>query len=372
MKLFSLALTCVLAVFLVYISKKTTTSKYANIEIKAISWQIVLAATLLILFAGLRTEFNDTLGYIRNFKNYPNLSEFFTYIAGKNFTDDLGFTLYSMLFRSFSNNANLYIMVTSGFIIISYIHFIRQNVEAEYCAYALFFFIAFDYYVFCMGAMKQSMAMAIIAFAVSAFRSGKKVKFFLLVLLASFVHFFAIFCLIIPILYRKAWSKVTFITIAVLGTAFFLIDTILPSFLSTASEMGLYVAEGEVLNGEGLNIWRILVYAVLPVIAFIRRKAIDEYMDDFDNLCINLGVLSMMFMLLGFKNGANMFGRMVYYFNFIAILVFPKIIHRPFNSYQLVKLASIILFSAFFIYDNIGFNDNFYSMSLSQFVSTII
>ena len=369
MKLLNLIIICLASVVLVNSSRPAMVDIETDRIYKRKSLSISLAVLLLIVFAGLRTEYNDTYAYRRNFNSFPSLDAF---IQSDEFgiTQDAGFTLYSIIFKAIFNNSYLYIMLTTAFIIASFVNFIQNNVEFENMAFVLFLFIAYGYYTFTMGAMKQSLAMAMLTYALTALKQRKTIKYIILVFLASFIHFYAIIALIFLFLRAKPWSPrmISIILITIVG--YFLFDTFIAGLLSTANSMGIYIAESELLNGEGMNIMRTAVYMVMPIMGFIKRNEIREQADNMTNLCINLSVVGAAFMLLALRNGANMFGRMAYYFYFIAILAFPKIINS-FKSARILKIICICAFCAFFIYDNLEFESNYYALSITEFLSKL-
>jgi len=66
------------ALVLAYISEQNTKAILASGHRYSVwhDWAYLLLVTILVLFAGLRTSYNDTWNYISGFRNAPELGEF--------------------------------------------------------------------------------------------------------------------------------------------------------------------------------------------------------------------------------------------------------------------------------------------------------
>ena len=65
------------ALVLAYFSEQNTRAAVAagHRYVPRKDWAYVLLVTVLVLFTGLRTSYNDTWNYIKGFQNAPKLSE---------------------------------------------------------------------------------------------------------------------------------------------------------------------------------------------------------------------------------------------------------------------------------------------------------
>ena len=79
-------------------------------------------------------------------------------------------------------------------------------------------------------------------------------------------------------------------------------------------------------------------------------------------------------MIMGMMNGANMFGRAGRYFEIGYICSLPIIIKKLFNesSTRMILFVAVILFVAFFLYDNQYFFYEYQFKSLIQFLGEIL
>jgi len=89
-------------------------------------WAYVALVTLLVFFAGLRYEWNDTGNYIGIFRNAPFLME---YLQGETIRDVFANPLFYLLisgFKSFFNNEYAFLFVTSCFTQCCFLWFIKR------------------------------------------------------------------------------------------------------------------------------------------------------------------------------------------------------------------------------------------------------
>ena len=90
-------------------------------------------------------------------------------------------------------------------------------------------------------------------------------------------------------------------------------DTI-TTFLTYADAIGRAASSEMVFSGEGMNLFRVAVYGVVPVASLLFRPILEPQMERRHYLLLHMSIVSFMFMLLASINGANMFGRMARYF----------------------------------------------------------
>ena len=87
-----------------------------------------------------------------------------------------------------------------------------------------------------------------------------------------------------------------------------------------------------------------------------------------------MSIISFMFMLLASIDGANMFGRMARYFEVGTIYMFPWIIRHLFerNSQKAVVPAYLGAFGIFAAYQYMGFDSAYSSITLLDFLQSLI
>ena len=225
---------------------------------------LVLIAVLLSLLIGLRTDYNDTTAYIQGFREAPLLSGFLADPESWDVLRNPLFESYTSLCRTFTGNYHVYFMLSGLFIAFATVSFLRRVSEEDTFALDLFTYITLGTYMFALAAMKQTIAMAILALAVADLAEGKRLRFAALVLLAGLFHTYAFLALGLLLLTGKPWRWVTWVLI--LGTVAVMLtfeDTI-TTFLTYADAIGRAASSEMVFSGEGMNLFRVAVYGGLP------------------------------------------------------------------------------------------------------------
>lgn len=308
----------------------------------------MLCAVALILFAGLRISYNDTGTYARNFIYYtPSIENFIKDPAAFNILKNPASEWYKVIMRMFTTDKTAYFMPPAIFTQYSYLRFFKKySVEFNFSVYLFF---TLGTFCFTLGAMKQSIAMAVLTYAVEAAESRKWIKYALFVFIAMLFHTYAIVFVIVPFLSRKPWSAFTWLLAIGAVFVFMNIEPILGNVADFTEENGKKIYEEEILGGASSNIFRIMVYAVPPLISFVYRKRLFEDSQPIENIAVHLSMLSFICMLYGITVDANESDRLATYFLCGTIIALPwmlKKIAAGKNGMQLKPIAYI----AFFIY----------------------
>ena len=146
------------------------------------------------------------------------------------------------------------------------------------------------------------------------------------------------------------------------------------SFLEVADQVGKNIPLEEVFDGNQMNIFRVGVYAVVPLTALFFKGRINDNIDRRNSIFIQMSVISFVFMLMGTQNGANMFGRCGNYFEIGMICSLPWVVRQLFTrqSVTILLTTAAICFCGFYLYDNSGFNYNYSRKEIVQFIGEII
>ena len=165
----------------------------------------------LVLFAGLRTRMNDTGNYVASYhqisSGWKTLFDVDWTIGSKPF-----FGVYRRLLKTlFGSNPQIFIFVSSLIVVCSYLLFIRRyTVHLEWSVFTL---IAFCIYGFSMGAMKQSLSIAIGIWAIPCFIDKKYVKAIVLLALASLFHPYVLLLGSLCLFKQDVWKRKTLLAI---------------------------------------------------------------------------------------------------------------------------------------------------------------
>ena len=329
----------------------------------------------LALPIGLRVTYNDTGTYIRTFQTSGALAALFS-------SDELhilrnpAFVFYRCLIKTFTNNHMIFFMFVAFFVQYSYMRFLRRH--CENFLLGVFLFFCLGTYTFSIAAMKQTIAMAILLYAVDDLIDRRTSQFYLKVFIAFLFHTYALIFLILPLFTSKPWTYRTFL---LLGGILFVMsnfETVIESFLEIANESGKSVSGSEILGTASINPIRGAVYAGTPLFALVFRRYLFSGPENREeNILVNMSIISFSFMLLGTISGANMFGRMANYFEFGIVCTLPWVISKSFErrSARMIGVIAGLCFFAFFAYANLfarDFDAEYRAVSLFEFIVSIL
>lgn len=337
---------------------------------KNIDVPLVVMIVWLSFFCGLRISFNDTGTYIVGFQNAPTAEE---YLAdGLNLFGNPLYYLFQSVFRHhISENVHLFLVLIAFFTITSFVCFIRRY--ADNFTFSILLFFTLGMYLSNFAAMKQCIAMAILMFAVEKLLDRKYVWFYVLVFIAMLMHTYAIMFAILPLFTNKPWTKITYITIAAVAFVLFTFEETITEFLEYADELGKDISETEVFETDSINLFRLAVFSVPPLMSFIFRNRLNPGMNRTMCLMMNMSILSFLVMCLGLNSAANLFGRSAIYFEMGTIIVLPWIIRELFeeHSAKMVTGVAAVCYLAFFMYDTRNFGSEYRAISFMEFLGSL-
>lgn len=321
-------------------------------------------------FSFLRTSYNDTAAYIRAFINSETLAEGFEKGIFTDWTGNPLSELFESLMRVITDNYHVYFMVPallSSFAVIRL--FKRYSVSP---ALSLLIFFSIGTYIMYVAALKQCFAMFFLLLAVPYAEERKYVRFYLLVFIAVLFHTHAFMFAILPFLFGKPWGKVTWIGLGAALFAMATYDATLGAFMRYAQSIGALVDESELFDGHQINVLRVFVYWVPSLLALIFRKRLFRESTRYENLFVNMTVVSAIILLIGTVQAANLFARMAAYFEIAAALSLPWMIRKLFtrDSARLVTWIAAALYFGYFLYEfgvSKGFDAQYRSITLWQF-----
>lgn len=364
------------SLILAYISEKNTAAVTASGQRYSVwnDWAYILLVTILVLFAGLRTQYNDTWNYISGFNNAPELSEWIHDPRSLNpFMNPL-FYGYQSALKTWTHNPQLLIFTTSLFSQIYLIRFIKRY--SSNFVFSIFIYFALGTFVFSLAAIKQVVAMAILTLAFPCLEKKQWVRYYIIVFIAMLVHTYALAFAVIPLFRARPWQAFTFVFVAVTAAVMMNFESAITAFMEQANDLGKTLAEFEVFSDTTINIFRLAVYAVPPLISLVFQKWVLHNANDMDNTLIHMSIISLAFMCMGTQAGANMFGRMGNYFELGTICYLPTMLKKTFDdrSYRMISFVACLCFMGFFVYANainMDFGEQYKAMSLWKFLSSV-
>lgn len=367
---------CFLIIFTIIAAKtvRTTTGELTKSGFQGFNVLIWIVAIWMICLIGLRVDYNDTAAYIDGFNNAETISELFSDSENLSWAKNPLFMLYTSYMRSITDNYHIYFMIPAAFIVVSFLKFFMQECETDILPYCLFLYFTFGTYFFSLAAMKQSIAMAILTYAIVALQRKKHLQFVVFVIVAGLFHTYAFLLILLLFFDSKPWKLRTFILIGATFVVMFTFENTLTTILQYADVIGKDIADEGLFNGAAMNTLRIAVYGVTPVLLFLGNRYLESEMERKHHILVHMSIFSFMFMLLGSISGANLFGRMARYFEVGTLVMLPWSVKRIFNerSTRFIYALMVVLFFVFFLYDYQGFDLSYKGITIFQFLKGVI
>lgn len=334
----------------------------------------ILLVVMLILFAGLRTQYNDTWNYLHLYQSAPTLSEFLVVSDNLNPFKNPLFYAFQSLLRSFNADKQMLVFLSSIFTQICFVRFIKRY--SEEFTFSIFLYFTLGTYVLSLAAIKQVLGMALATLAFPHLERREWGKYYFFIFLAMLTHTYALAFAVLPLFRVKPWSAFTFLFLSVIIVVMLNFEGAITAFMEQASDFGKAISEEEVFHDATINVFRLAVYAVPPLISFVFQKWVLHNTSSHSNVLIHMGIISFAFMCLGTQAGANMFGRMGNYFEMGIICCLPWMLKQVFNlrSYRLVTTIACVCFLGFFVYANMintQFDVHYKAMTIVNFLRTI-
>lgn len=318
----------------------------------------------MIFWIGMRNRFVDTAAYIKSFNSatWDELSSI-TY----SFDSGWGFRIAEILFRNLiSENYHYWLMfiaVVTGTCIAS----IFRRYSANFF-FSTFLFLSATTFTWMMNGIRQFLAVAIL-FACTHFLVERKWwKYFIAVLLCSTIH--ATCIIMIPLYFvaiGKPWSKKTLAFIGLI-----LLVTLFSS--STLEAMDAMLQNTKWANSadkfqgdDGVNPLRVLVFSVVPLLAFFKRNILNTYGKGMDVL-VNMSLITAGIYLIGMVTSGIMIGRLPMYAQLYQYLLLPYIIEKGFtiDNRRFIYFWAV---SFYFLYFYLMTRTIYYSSDFTGFIN---
>lgn len=332
-------------------------------EKKDVSYFFVMCVLYFVFLAlryGQGTDyFNYKTLYLLNPEQYEN----FFVNSYKNATEPLFFLL-----NVFARQCGLgfqFVIIFCALICVGCSFFFIK----KFSVYKLFsFFILYtNYFFYFQSAIRQSVAMVIIATAIFNYvKQKKKCFYYLLVCLAMMFHTSAIIGVVIPFILRInlkfIFNPFNFLCIAILSIVLSVfIPKILVLIISLINPRYSYYSSNFSTNYGAILLRFILSFLVIYL---TRKNKIDEFSR-------KIAVLYLVGNLIYFSvSSISILSRLSDYFSFLEVILIPNIVTKPkMNDLKCSFCVFILLFSALFIKD-IGEaqkQDNYYSKDIFDY-----
>lgn len=303
----------------------------------------------IIFWAGIRTGYIDTSAYITAFISYPDkLSSIPSLWTIDNKSP--GFITLGVIFKSLiSTNYHAWLMMIALLTGLPIMWFLRKYSVNFF--YSSFLFITTLNFTWMLNGIRQFLAAVIMLIFLNLIIEKKTIKFIIVVLLVSTIHFTVI--IMIPLYFvaiEKPFGKrVVFLLFFIMMAVLFL-----NPFISSVENL----LEGTNYSGyssqfefdDGVNPIRVLVMSITPILAFCSRKKLEEHNNSFINVCINMSVISASLYFIGIFTSGILVGRLPIYFELYNLVLLPYILKFGFdkNTSKILYCLCTIGFLAFY------------------------
>lgn len=312
-------------------------SGIAHDNFSKVLYFIILVA--FILFAGLRSTYNDTSAYMHGYELIDASS-----INWLTILDPYGgFELYQLLIKHYiSENPQVFIFITA---VITNLLFISFYTRYTYKFCGTIYMYAIGLFIFSMAGIKQTIAIAIALYAIGKYLNRRYLSAIILLLFAMTFHPYIICFICIPLLKGKIWSKNTLIIIFVCFIAFLNMDDVISLFKLIGQEYSQ-----EAFDDYTINPIRVMVEAIPVVISFIYKREINKTENPILLMGVNMEIISFMFIAMGLFMNPIYIGRMSTYFTALSAIAIPEMLAVCWGNSKQKRILIIGYYVFFFIY----------------------
>lgn len=342
------------AIVLAHISEKNTEAITASGQKYTVwkDWAYIALVIVLVLFAGLRTDYNDTWNYINGFRNSTGLEAFLADADNLNvFHNPLFYFAYSVL-REITANAQWLIFITSAISQVCFLLFFKRY-SSDF-TFTIFIFFTLGTFSVSLAAMKQVLAMAIATLAYPYLERKQWERYLLIIFIAMLIHTYALAYAVLPLFVNRPWKAFTYLFILAVAMLMLNFTESISAFMDQAESLGKTLYEEEIFHESTVNTLRVAVYAVTPLLSFVFAKWIFRGSNAMQHVLVHMSIISFAFMIMGTQSGANMFARMAHYFELGTACCLPWMLKQTFDrkSYRLVSIFAVVCFFGYFVYAN--------------------
>lgn len=296
-----------------------------------------------ILFAGLRSKYNDTTTYMQGFKliNVNNL-KLSTLLEPYG-----GFKLYQQVLKKhISDNPQIFIFVSAIITNVLYLVFYTRHTN-RYSG--MIFLYGIGNYLGSMAGLKQSIAVGISLYAIEAYLEKKYIKGILLILFAMTFHPYIVCLLCIPFLKNRICDGKTVFVIILCVLAFMNMDKVFVIFNIIGQDYS-----NEIFDNYTINPIRVLVEAVPVMICYVYKRELNESDNKLLILGMNMRIISFVFIAMGLFVNPIYFGRMSSYFTGLSTIAIPEMLNliwKENRNRKVYIMGYYIFFLAYFLMD---------------------
>ena len=229
-----------------------------------------------------------------------------------------GYVVLNWILGKLGISFHAFLVLHAAFIMTSFGIFIYRYSRLPWLGFSML--IAFSYFEYSFGILRQLLAIAILLYAVPYIENKKPIKFFLLVLLAFFFHRTAI---VFAVLYLARYVKVTKIVYLVNAAIWAILIVVTPFLFNVVLKKILLFLGKQSYTGISFE-WSHMTTLLLLFAALAFFTLDFSTMENKRSSIFCWGfLLTMPFQILAMSNAV--FGRMILYYMVFGILLIPNI-----------------------------------------------
>ena len=313
---------------------------------------LTIVAVLTYVAATRHRNFIDTRSYYNHYMREAGTWESIVKIYhgdGK----DKAFYIYTAILKAIlGDRVRVYLGVISGVSLLLMMTVYRKHSCNLFIT--MFLFLASgDYVQWTHNGIRQFIAVSITFAATDLLLKRKLILYYLVVGFASLFHGTALIMIPVSLMVLgKPWNGKMILFMLAVFAAGSSLDTLMGGLISLMESTQYAGDVHALMETEGLNVVRVLVFCVPPLMALCFRRQITAMNVPIINLAVNMSVVSMgAYIIASFTSGIFI-GRIPVYFSLYNYLLLPWMIERFFekNSAKLIYLALIGCYMGFYYY----------------------
>lgn len=310
----------------------------SNVEL----WIYIIILTIMSAFRGPEVG-NDTDEYIRIFDvcQQPFFLETSRY--------EHGYIWLNRFLRSFTDNSQILFIVYSLFVYFSIGRFISKYSKNKWLS--VFMLLAYGFFSSSFTLVRQGITLGILLFSFDYIISGRKLKFLILIILASLFHstsLLFIFAYLARYIRPSVKKFVISILIGLVALSIFsfLLDSMFKLFpMYEHYKSRSYIGDAGIANLFYIIISSlILVYSYLVLYKREGKSIVSSAEIKIDNTAMILVMFAIVIYILSMK--ANIMDRIGIYYNIYSIILLPNAINalNNYNRFYIQPLAIIFFY----------------------------
>ena len=331
---------------------------------------------LIIIFVGMRTQYNDTLNYLQSYTIVlPDDPSLFYRVNFSDIGDNPGFRLIQNVLKKNNFSEQSFILFFSVITYIPLAKFIDKYSHDRF--FTIYLLFTLGYVTFTLAAIKQVLAISIGLIALDKYLEKKYIRSVLWILIAITIHPYVGLFILAPFLTYKPWTKKTGWLLGIFFVVGISLQFFLGGIINITSMMGEEYTV-EMFSGEGVNPFRVIVSLVpLALSYFVRNNIREEEYNETTNIFINFSMLNGLIMFIALFGTANYFGRLSHYFLIFSIIMIPFLLkHVDERCRSLVIIVALVCYFGYFYYQNVyggagNFNLCYDKVSFFDYIKTL-